>query len=304
MTIGKNLLSLRKAKGISQEELANELHVSRQTVSQWETDQTMPTVENFLRLKEIFGVPVDKMLNVEDAKDFPINSDSLDTICAALAYAIDVEAPACAAEMNRELVNYIDKVFDGEKVDRIVMYNPDAIAEWIYQKYPEYLQITKDNTDVEIFLSSVMPSVTPVCFGTMYTGAQPSVHGIQKYEKPVITIDTLFDALLRAGKKPAIVSLCCRFVSTEHPCKLFAYLLPGHILGAQHSEYLRLAGFSPDNNRRLVRCDVNSVFGPRYHALFQHLRDCLANSAALYIRLSRGTFIKQLLAGETERCDI
>ncbi len=51
-----------------------------------------------------------------------------------------------------------------------------------------------------------MPSVTPVCFGTLYTGAQPSVHGIQKYEKPVITIDTLFDALIRAGKKPAIVA--------------------------------------------------------------------------------------------------
>ena len=51
-----------------------------------------------------------------------------------------------------------------------------------------------------------MPSVTPVCFGTMYTGAQPSVHGIQKYEKPVITIDTLFDALLRAGKKVALIT--------------------------------------------------------------------------------------------------
>lgn len=51
-----------------------------------------------------------------------------------------------------------------------------------------------------------MPSVTPVCFGTMYTGAQPEVHGIRKYEKPVITIDTIFDALIRAGKKPVILA--------------------------------------------------------------------------------------------------
>ena len=29
--------------------------------------------------------------------------------------------------------------FDGEKADRIVMYNPDAIAQWVYKKYPEYL---------------------------------------------------------------------------------------------------------------------------------------------------------------------
>jgi predicted AlkP superfamily pyrophosphatase or phosphodiesterase len=40
----------------------------------------------------------------------------------------------------------------------------------------------------------------------MYTGAQPEVHGIQKYEKPVIKIDTLFDALLRAGKKVALIT--------------------------------------------------------------------------------------------------
>jgi len=39
----------------------------------------------------------------------------------------------------------------------------------------------------------------------MYTGAQPCVHGIQKYEKPVIKIDTIFDAMIRAGKKPCII---------------------------------------------------------------------------------------------------
>ena len=55
-------------------------------------------------------------------------------------------------------------------------------------------------------MATVMPSVTPVCFGTIYTGAQPAVHGIQKYEKPVLKIDTIFDALLRAGKKPVIVA--------------------------------------------------------------------------------------------------
>jgi predicted AlkP superfamily pyrophosphatase or phosphodiesterase len=40
----------------------------------------------------------------------------------------------------------------------------------------------------------------------MYTGAQPEVHGIRKYEKPVIKIDTLFDSLIRAGKRVAIVA--------------------------------------------------------------------------------------------------
>ena len=86
------------------------------------------------------------------------------------------------------------------------MYNPDAVAQWISQKYPDYLAQTRQYTDQEIYLSTVMPSVTPVCFGTMYTGAQPHVHGIQKYEKPVITIDTIFDRLIAAGKRVALIT--------------------------------------------------------------------------------------------------
>ena len=135
-----------------------------------------------------------------------LNTTSVDTVCAALAYAMGIEPPKFAADKNQALSEYIDNVFSGEKADRVVMYNPDAVAEWIYRKYPEYLNNAIDNTDVEIPLATVMPSVTPVCFGTIYTGAQPSVHGIQKYEKPVIKIDTLFDALLRAGKKVALIT--------------------------------------------------------------------------------------------------
>jgi transcriptional regulator with XRE-family HTH domain len=206
MSIGENILNLRKKFGFSQEELANKVMVSRQTISLWETDQTLPTIDNFLRLKEIFNVPVDKILNNEEIALNKTNTNSLDTICASLCYALGIEPPKFANSKNFELCNYIDKVFDNEKADRVVMYNPDAIAEWIYNKYPELLARAKDNSDIEIPLSTVMPSVTPVCFATMYTGAQPQVHGIQKYEKPVITIDTIFDALIRAGKKPALVT--------------------------------------------------------------------------------------------------
>ena len=134
------------------------------------------------------------------------NPNSLDTICAALAYALGIEAPTEAAAANEDLVAYVDSVFGGEKADRVVMYNPDAIAQWIYEKYPQLVKGAKSRAEVEIPLCSVMPSVTPVCFGTMYTGAQPAVHGIRRYEKPVIKIDSLFDAALRAGKKCAIVS--------------------------------------------------------------------------------------------------
>ena len=64
------------------------------------------------------------------------NQNSLDTICGALAYALGIDAPEHAAPANPDLVSYIDSVLGGEKAERVIMYNPDAIAEWIYRKYP------------------------------------------------------------------------------------------------------------------------------------------------------------------------
>jgi predicted AlkP superfamily pyrophosphatase or phosphodiesterase len=134
------------------------------------------------------------------------NKNSLDTVCAALAYALGIEAPQKAAPANEELVKFIDEAFGKEKADRIFMYNPDAIAEWIYRKYPDFVKTATEMADIEIPFATVMPSVTPVCFATMYTGAQPEVHGIRKYEKPVLKVDTFFDAALRAGKKIALLA--------------------------------------------------------------------------------------------------
>ena len=135
-----------------------------------------------------------------------IERHSLDTLCATLAYAMGIQPPHEAAEKNPALTAYIDKALGGKKADRVVMYNPDAIADWIYCKYPQLFTELKARAEAEIPFATVMPSVTPVCFGTMYTGAQPEVHGIRKYEKPIIKIDTLFDALLRAGKRVALVT--------------------------------------------------------------------------------------------------
>lgn len=206
MTVGEKIQLYRKNLGLSQEELGKRLHVSRQTVSLWEKDQTIPTIDNIALLKDIFNVSFDRILGDNEDVTMKKNTNSIDGICAAIAYAMGIEAPACAASKNYELSNYIDKIFDGKKADRVVMYNPDAIAQWIYEKYPYFFNDVKANAGIEIPLATVMPSVTPVCFGTMYTGAQPVVHGIQKYEKPIITIDTLFDALVRAGKKCALIT--------------------------------------------------------------------------------------------------
>lgn len=66
MTFSEKLLRLRKREGLSQEELALYLNVSRQAVSRWEQGTAMPDAGNLLKLKQRFGVNVDWLL--EDAQ--------------------------------------------------------------------------------------------------------------------------------------------------------------------------------------------------------------------------------------------
>ena len=66
MTLSEKLVRLRKREGISQEELASYLEVSRQAVSRWEQGTALPDAGNLLKLRQRFGVSVDWLL--EDAK--------------------------------------------------------------------------------------------------------------------------------------------------------------------------------------------------------------------------------------------
>ena len=66
MTFSEKLIRLRKREGVSQEELASYLEVSRQAVSRWEQGTALPDAGNLLKLRQRFGVSVDWLL--EDAK--------------------------------------------------------------------------------------------------------------------------------------------------------------------------------------------------------------------------------------------
>lgn len=63
MSLGENLLYLRKNLGLSQEEVAEKLGVSRQTVSKWETDQTVPELNKAKLLSELYNVSYDYLIS-------------------------------------------------------------------------------------------------------------------------------------------------------------------------------------------------------------------------------------------------
>lgn len=62
MTFGEKLQSLRQRSGMSQDALAERLDVSRQAVSRWERDETMPETDKVVALADVFGVTTDYLL--------------------------------------------------------------------------------------------------------------------------------------------------------------------------------------------------------------------------------------------------
>ena len=62
MEFNNKLYELRKQKGLSQEELANRLNVSRQTVSKWEVGDSTPDMEKLIAMSDLFGISLDELI--------------------------------------------------------------------------------------------------------------------------------------------------------------------------------------------------------------------------------------------------
>ena len=62
MEFNNKLYDLRKKKGLSQEELANRLNVSRQTVSKWEVGDSTPDMEKLIAMSDLFGISLDELV--------------------------------------------------------------------------------------------------------------------------------------------------------------------------------------------------------------------------------------------------
>ena len=68
MEFNNKLYELRKQKGFSQEELANRLNVSRQTISKWEVGESTPDMEKLVAISDLFEVSLDELVKGEEPK--------------------------------------------------------------------------------------------------------------------------------------------------------------------------------------------------------------------------------------------
>lgn len=126
------------------------------------------------------------------------------TVCGLFA----VPPPRLAVEPSLPGVDQLaSDLFDQRGLERCLIYCPDAVGDHLWSRFPSETERMRRYCPERVQLTAVTPSKTPVCYASIFTGAQPEQHGIRKPERPVLACDTLFDALLRAGKQVAICAV-------------------------------------------------------------------------------------------------
>ena len=136
------------------------------------------------------------------------NTLKLTHFAPTIAFLTGVPAPTDGEqEVYKPLVSLCEEKTGKSQVEKILVYNPDAIGQFFFEKYKEKIfSPLAERAQMQVPFLTAFPSKTPVCFATMFSGADPSVHGINRYEKPVLKVDTLFDEWAKAGKKVALIS--------------------------------------------------------------------------------------------------
>jgi len=159
--------------------------------------------ERFAKMNEISRNELQKHMH-RHGTGYSIG-DLTPTICALTGIP---EPPDCGGTAIAPVVDQAVHVTGTDAgIRKVLIFCPDAVGEKHRQLYPDQLARVERLAEFRFLCSSVMPSVTPVCYATIFSGASPEVHGIRKYEKPVLTVQTLFDVFAAAGKHAAIVSV-------------------------------------------------------------------------------------------------
>lgn len=78
MNISEKILQLRKANNLTQEQLAEQLDISRQSISKWESGQSIPELDKLIALSNIFNVTTDYLLKPSEIDELAIKTEILE----------------------------------------------------------------------------------------------------------------------------------------------------------------------------------------------------------------------------------
>jgi len=140
MSLGEKLLYLRKKEGLSQEDVADKLGVSRQTVSKWETNQTVPELIKAKLLSQLYNVSYDYLISGShisgDVTSIEMIVDEIDWTSAwskkypILASYQGIKGINTYSEKVSELYDTFKDEFGFDDVDTVLV-----LKDILYQKY-------------------------------------------------------------------------------------------------------------------------------------------------------------------------
>ena len=149
MSLGSNLFNARKKRGLSQEETAEKLGVSRQTISKWELDETLPDIRQSKRLASLYGLSLDELIELDwDIREI---QEAIDRTNEAAAEKIDwtkawskkypvlasyqnrVDAGRYAGELER-LLEELKRVYGYNELDAFLVLKDILARVWKARK--------------------------------------------------------------------------------------------------------------------------------------------------------------------------
>lgn len=149
MKLGSNLFNARKKSGLSQEEAAEKLGVSRQTISKWELDETLPDICQSKKLAVIYGLSLDELIEfdidmqeIQEVIDRTSDSltEKIDWTNAwskkypvLATYKDEVEIQRYAKELNRLLAD-LEKKYGYSKLDSFLVLKDILYVIWKNRK--------------------------------------------------------------------------------------------------------------------------------------------------------------------------
>ncbi len=130
------------------------------------------------------------------------------SVTPTLCHLLGVPPPAlCTTSPLLEVLEASEAVLRGHPLERCLVYAPDAIGEHLLTAWPGMYDEIARTAPTSVRLRSAVPPKTPVCYAAIFTGAPPETHGVRHHERPVLPCDTLFDSLIRAGRRVAIAAV-------------------------------------------------------------------------------------------------
>lgn len=145
-TMGERLLALRKKKGLTQEDLAGELMVSRQSVSNWELDKTLPDTDKLFALAKIYEISLDYMVfgkQAEEEKEKQVSEEISDNgKVGHLFRMLHMAGLVFCIVLTVICVVFTIDLFSGFATDSDKMNSDIAIIDQVIEQY-SYVEVSK-----------------------------------------------------------------------------------------------------------------------------------------------------------------